>query len=75
MPSYDAPAQPMQPFSRAVYFSSIYSNIPGAAAPAHANVHMCYTYNKPTNYFYKPHSDLGRVGTTSNAYQWQRKRI
>jgi hypothetical protein len=36
---------------------------------------MYFTYNNPRNYYYKPHSDLGRVGTSSSAYQAQRKRI
>ena len=63
------------PFSRATYFSSMNQNLPQTIAAIKANKCMCFTYNNPTNYFYKPHSDLGRVGTTSNAYRAQRKRI
>ena len=58
-----------QPFSRAVYFSTINTTM---RLPPNR---MCFTFNNPTNFFYKPHSDLGRVGTTSTAYRAQRKRI
>ncbi len=60
---------------RSTYFSSLYSNIPPALLPIQHNKCMCYTYNKPNNYIYKPHTDIGRVGTTSSSYLWQRKRI
>lgn len=73
MPEFNAPA--LQPFSRAVYFSSLYYNRPSIIAELKANTHMCYTYNNPTNFFYRPHSALGRVGTTSSSFQAQRKRI
>lgn len=75
MPGFSEPAPPTQPFSRATYFSSLHQNLPGTIALVKANKCMCFTYNNPTNYFYKPHSDLGRVGTSSSAYQAQRKRI
>ena len=70
-----APASPLQPYSRAGYFSSLYSDIPVEMLPIRFNNRMFFTYNKPTNYIYKPHSDLGRVGTTSSSYMAQRKRI
>lgn len=75
MPGFSEPAPPTQPFSRATYFSTLYQNNPQTIALVQANRCMCFTYNNPTNYFYKPHSDLGRVGTTSAAYKAQRKRI
>ena len=75
MPAYDAPAQPLQPVTRAVYFSSLYYNRPSIIAELKANKCMCFTYNNPTNFFYRPHSALGSIGTTSSAYQAQRKRI
>ena len=53
---------------RSTYFSSLYSNIPPALLPIQHNKCMCYTYNKPN-------TDIGRVGTTSSSYLWQRKRI
>ncbi len=34
---------------------------------------LCFTYSK--NYIYKPHSDVGMVGTTATAYRSRRKRI
>ena len=34
---------------------------------------LCYTYSK--NFIYKPHSDVGMVGTTANAYRSRRKRV
>ena len=64
-----------RPFSRAIFFSTLNQNSPERIAGIKANKGMCFTYNNPTNYFYKPHSDLGRVGTISSAYQAQRKRI
>lgn len=73
MPNFNATSQ--QPFSRAIFFSSLHQNMPQTIAAIKANRGMCFTYNNPTNYFYKPHSDLGRVGTISSAYQAQRKRI
>ena len=71
----DAPAPVTQPVSRAIYFSTLYQNRPSIIAALKANKKMSFTYNNPTNYFYRPHSDLGRVGTTSSAYLAQRKRI
>ena len=69
------PAQPLQPVTRANYFSSLYYNQPSILNELKRNKKMCFTYNNPTNFFYKPHSALGNVGTTSSAYQAQRKRI
>jgi hypothetical protein len=34
---------------------------------------LCYTYSK--NYIYKPHSDVGLVGTSAAGYLGRRKRI
>ena len=34
---------------------------------------MCYTYNH--NYFYKPHTAYGRIGTSAAGYLASRKRI
>ena len=34
---------------------------------------MCYTYNH--NYFYKPHTAYGRIGTTAAGYLASSKRI
>ena len=73
MPSSTEPAQPFQPFSRANYYSTLYSNTPIDQLPIRFNTCMCFTYNDQK--IYKPHSGLGRVGTTSSAYQAQRKRI
>lgn len=73
--NFDAPASVTQPAARAVYFSTLYQNRPSIIEEIRANKKMCFTYNNPTNYFYKPHSDSGRVGTTSSAYLAQRKRI
>jgi len=73
--NYDAPASTTQPISRANYFSTLYQNRPSIIESLKANKKMCFTYNNPTNYFYKPHSGSGRVGTTSTAYLAQRKRI
>jgi hypothetical protein len=75
MPAFNEAAPPLQPISRANYFSSLYENRPSIIAALKVNKGMCFTYNNPTNYFYRPHSDLGRVGTSSSAYQAQRKRI
>ena len=66
---------PTQLVSRAIYFSTLYQNRPSIIAALKANKKMAFTYNNPRNYFYRPHSDLGRVGTTSSAYLAQRKRI
>jgi hypothetical protein len=75
MPAYNEAAQPLQPSNRATYFSTLYYNRPSITAALKANTCMCFTYNNPTNYYYKPHSALGNVGTISSAYQAQRKRI
>ena len=72
---YNEAAPATQPVSRAVYFSTLSQNRPSIIEALKANKKMCFTYNNPTNYFYKPHSDSGRVGTTSSAYLAQRKRI
>ena len=34
---------------------------------------LCYTYSK--NYIYKPHSDVGIVGTSAAGYLGRRKRV
>lgn len=75
MPAYNEAAPATQPVSRAIYFSTLFQNRPSIIKALKMNKGMCFTYNNPTNYFYKPHSDLGRVGTSSSAYQAQRKRI
>ena len=66
-----------QPVNRSNHFSTLFTNIPVKYNMIYNNCNnsLCYTYNKQTNYIYKPHSALGRVGTTSSAYMWQRKRI
>ena len=69
------PSQPFSPVTRANYFSSLYYNQPSILRELSQNKKMCFTYNNPTNYFYKPHSAIGNVGTISSAYQAQRKRI
>ena len=35
---------------------------------------FCYTYSKGT-FIYKPHTDVGMVGTTAAAYLHRRKRL
>jgi len=55
--------------SRAVFYSNLFDQ------KTNPKTKMYFTYNNPRNYYYKPHSDLGRVGTSSSAYQAQRKRI
>ena len=34
---------------------------------------LCYTYSK--NYIYKPHTDVGMVGTSAAGYLGRRKRM
>ena len=36
---------------------------------------LCYTYNKQTNFIYKPHSVVGMVGTSAAGYLGRRKRV
>ena len=36
---------------------------------------LCYTHNKPTNYIYNTHSDVGMVGTSASGYLARRKRM
>lgn len=55
--------------SRAVFYSTLFDQ------KTKPNSKMFFTYNNPRNYYYKPHNDLGRVGTSSSAYRAQRKRI
>jgi hypothetical protein len=45
-------------------YNKIYNNCAGP---------LCYTYSK--NYIYKPHSDVGLVGTSAAGYLGRRKRI
>ena len=45
-------------------YNKIYNNCTGP---------LCYTYSK--NYIYKPHSDVGLVGTSAAGYLGRRKRI
>ena len=55
--------------SRAVYYSTLSSTL------VQPKTKMYFTYNNPRNYYYKPHIDLGRVGTSSSAHRAQRNRI
>ena len=35
---------------------------------------LCYTQSKGT-FIYKPHSDIGMVGTTASSYMFRRRRV
>jgi hypothetical protein len=45
-------------------YNKIYNNCTGP---------LCYTYSK--NYIYKPHTDVGIVGTSAAGYLGRRKRV
>jgi len=36
---------------------------------------LCYNVAKGNNYIYKPHTDVGNIGRSSQGYLFQRKRI
>jgi hypothetical protein len=43
--------------------------------PYKKSFNMNFTYNKPFNAPYKPHSEIGMVGTISSSYRAKRKKI
>ncbi len=51
------------------------TNLPYNKMYNNCNNTLCFTYNKPTNYIYKPHADVGMVGTSAAGYLARRKRM
>ena len=53
-------------------YNKMYNNCIGASAGSNGG--MCYTWNKGTT-IYKPHTDVGTVGTSAAGYLARRKRM
>jgi hypothetical protein len=58
---------------RSTFFYNYTTNLPYNKVYNNCDNTLCYTYSK--NFIYKPHADLGRVGTTASSYLFRRKRI
>lgn len=59
---------------RSGFFKSLYdTNTLPTQLPNNKPFCMCYTYSK--NFYYKPHTDSGMVGTSAAAYLARRKRM
>lgn len=69
------PSFPSYLVHRSTYYKSLYDTtlLPYGKQYNNCTNTLCYTYSK--NYIYKPHSDYGKVGTTSAGYLAQRKRL
>ena len=58
---------------RSTFFYNYTTKLPYNKVYNNCDNTLCYTYSK--NFIYKPHADLGRVGTTASSHLFRRKRI
>jgi hypothetical protein len=58
-------------FNRASNYITLFDT---TTLPFNNKKRLCYTYSK-NNFFYKPHTTYGMVGTTSAAYLGRRRRL
>ena len=71
----DITCYPSNTLNRSTYFKTMFdtTDLPYNKMYNGCSGTLCYTYSK--NYIYKPHTDVGMVGTSAAAYLGRRKRM
>ena len=66
---------PSNRLNKATNFKTMFdtTDLPYNKMYNNCNGPLCYTYSK--NYIYKPHTDVGIVGTSAEGYLGRRKRV